>query len=157
MRVWGRGGWGGSLGPGAAVHSILPALTHPSASPQHIGPSTPPTTPSPPPPLHTHPHTPVQDNLALHAINFLTAVSRSVHHQLFEGADTLRQICESIVIPNLRMREDMVGGRGGGGREGERVCVSLPCVAVCLPGVGVGTEGVVVWWCTNAHAAAASV
>ena len=50
----------------------------------------------------------LQDNLAMHAINFLTAVSRSVHHALFEGADTLRQICESIVIPNLRMREDMV-------------------------------------------------
>jgi exportin-2 (importin alpha re-exporter) len=50
---------------------------------------------------------PGQDNLAMHAINFLTAVSRSVHFKLFEGADTLRQICESIVIPNLRMREDM--------------------------------------------------
>lgn len=46
----------------------------------------------------------------MHAINFLTAVSRSVHYKLFEGADTLRQICESIVIPNLRMREDMVRG-----------------------------------------------
>ena len=57
----------------------------------------------------------------MHAINFLTAVSRSVHHALFEGADTLRQICESIVIPNLRMREDMVrcwGGAGRGGRGG---------------------------------------
>ncbi|KAL4452248.1 hypothetical protein ABPG75_007910 [Micractinium tetrahymenae] len=50
---------------------------------------------------------PGQDNLAMHAINFLTAVARSVHHKLFEGADTLRSICESIVIPNLRMREDM--------------------------------------------------
>ncbi|PSC72253.1 Exportin-2 [Micractinium conductrix] len=50
---------------------------------------------------------PGQDNLAMHAINFLTAVARSVHYTLFEGADTLRQICESIVIPNLRMREDM--------------------------------------------------
>ncbi len=44
----------------------------------------------------------------MHAINFLTAVARSVHFKLFEGADTLRSICESIVIPNLRMREDMV-------------------------------------------------
>lgn len=50
---------------------------------------------------------PGQDNLAMHAINFLTAVARSVHFKLFEGADTLRQICESIVIPNLRMRDDM--------------------------------------------------
>lgn len=56
--------------------------------------------------------TPVaQDNLALHAINFLTAVSRSVHYTLFKDAATLRQICESIVIPNLKMREDMVRAR----------------------------------------------
>lgn len=59
-----------------------------------------------------HPTPPSQDNLAMHAINFLTAVSRSVHYKLFEGADTLRQICESIVIPNLRMREDMVRREG---------------------------------------------
>ncbi|GAB4819020.1 hypothetical protein N2152v2_006066 [Parachlorella kessleri] len=50
---------------------------------------------------------PGQDNLALHAINFLTAVSRSVHYQLFKDPTALRQICESIVIPNLKMRDDM--------------------------------------------------
>lgn len=57
-----------------------------------------------------------QDNLALHAINFLTAVSRSVHYQLFKDPTALRQICESIVIPNLKMRDDMVclGARVGG-------------------------------------------
>ena len=48
----------------------------------------------------------------MHAINFLTAVSRSVHFGVFEGADALRQVCESIVIPNLKMREDMVRSAG---------------------------------------------
>eukprot|EP00887_Chlorella_sp_A99_P002133 scaffold21.g2133.t1 len=47
------------------------------------------------------------DQLALHAINFLTAVARSVHFALFQDATALRQICESIVIPNIRMRGDM--------------------------------------------------
>jgi hypothetical protein len=78
--------------------------------------------PLPPPTLLL---TPPQDNLALHAINFLTAVSRSVHYKLFEGADTLRQVCESIVIPNLRMRDDMV--RCGGGASG-----AWGCVCMCL-------------------------
>lgn len=50
---------------------------------------------------------PVQDQLALHAINFLTAVARSVHFALFQDATALRQICESIVVPNIRMRGDM--------------------------------------------------
>ncbi|KAL6780583.1 hypothetical protein ACKKBF_B12565 [Auxenochlorella protothecoides x Auxenochlorella symbiontica] len=50
---------------------------------------------------------PGQDNLALHAINFLTAVAGSVHHSLFQDPAVLRQVCESIVIPNLRIREDM--------------------------------------------------
>jgi hypothetical protein len=58
----------------------------------------------------------------MHAINFLTAVSRSVHHALFEGADTLRQICESIVIPNLRMREDMVRACPAAVGVGRGVC-----------------------------------
>lgn len=40
------------------------------------------------------------------AIRFLTTVSKSVHHKLFADAATLQQICESIVIPNLRVRED---------------------------------------------------
>ncbi|KAF5835999.1 cellular apoptosis susceptibility/chromosome segregation 1-like protein [Dunaliella salina] len=46
------------------------------------------------------------DNLAMSAIRFLTTVSKSVHHKLFADAATLQQICESIVIPNLRLRED---------------------------------------------------
>jgi exportin-2 (importin alpha re-exporter) len=48
-----------------------------------------------------------QDNLAMSAIRFLTTVAGSVHHGLFRDADALRQICEKIVIPNLRMREDV--------------------------------------------------
>ena len=59
---------------------------------------------------------PAQDQLALHAINFLTAVARSVHFTLFQDATALRQICQSIVIPNIKMREDMVGGWGAAGR-----------------------------------------
>lgn len=65
-----------------------------------------------------------QDRLALHAINFLTAIARStVHSKLFAEPATLRQICESIVVPNLRMREDMVGAgrRGLGARQVEAV------------------------------------
>ena len=46
------------------------------------------------------------DSLAMSAIRFLTTVSKSVHHKLFADAATLQQICESIVIPNLRVRED---------------------------------------------------
>ena len=67
----------------------------------------------------------------MHAINFLTAVSRSVHYKLFEGADTLRQICESIVIPNLRMREDMVRGCACcAALRGRWVCLAAqPCRA----------------------------
>uniref|UniRef100_A0A7S3VJD6 Importin N-terminal domain-containing protein n=1 Tax=Dunaliella tertiolecta TaxID=3047 RepID=A0A7S3VJD6_DUNTE len=49
---------------------------------------------------------PGQDNLAMSAIRFLTTVSKSVHHKLFADAATLQQICESIVIPNLRLRDD---------------------------------------------------
>ena len=37
---------------------------------------------------------------------FLTAVANSVHSSLFGGGDVLRQVCESIVIPNLTFTED---------------------------------------------------
>ncbi len=49
----------------------------------------------------------LQDKLAMNGIQFLTAVSRSVHFQLFADPGTLRQVCESIIIPNLRIREDV--------------------------------------------------
>ena len=47
-----------------------------------------------------------KDNLTTTAIRFLTTVAKSVHHKLFEDDGTLKQICEGVVIPNLRMRED---------------------------------------------------
>lgn len=49
-----------------------------------------------------------QDNLAITATAFLTAVARSVHFALFGDAGALRQVCEGIVVPNLRLRDDDV-------------------------------------------------
>ncbi len=48
----------------------------------------------------------LQDNLAMNAIRFLTTVASGVHHALFKDENTLKQVCEKIVIPNLMMRED---------------------------------------------------
>jgi exportin-2 (importin alpha re-exporter) len=47
-----------------------------------------------------------KDSLTTTAIRFLTTVAKSVHHKLFEDASTMKQICEGVVIPNLKMRED---------------------------------------------------
>ncbi len=47
-----------------------------------------------------------QDNLAMNAIRFLTTVASGVHHALFKDENTLKQVCEKIVIPNLMMRDD---------------------------------------------------
>ncbi|KAG2725563.1 hypothetical protein I3843_01G072700 [Carya illinoinensis] len=47
-----------------------------------------------------------RDQLAMVAIKFLTTVSMSVHHTLFAGAGVIPQICQSIVIPNVRLREE---------------------------------------------------
>lgn len=47
-----------------------------------------------------------KDKLTTTAIRFLTTVAKSVHHKLFEDDTTMKQICEGVVIPNLRMRED---------------------------------------------------
>ena len=42
------------------------------------------------------------------AIQFLTTVSRSpTNSNLFQSEDALRQICEKIVIPNLKLNEDL--------------------------------------------------
>ncbi|GAX80072.1 hypothetical protein CEUSTIGMA_g7510.t1 [Chlamydomonas eustigma] len=49
---------------------------------------------------------PSQDNLVMNAIRFLTTVSRSVHYQLFNNAGALQQICEKVVVPNLRTRPE---------------------------------------------------
>lgn len=46
------------------------------------------------------------DRLATTAIKFLTTVSKSVHHSLFNEPGALKQICESIVIPNVQLRDD---------------------------------------------------
>ncbi|XP_057454837.1 exportin-2 [Lotus japonicus] len=47
-----------------------------------------------------------RDRLAITAIRFLTTVSTSVHHALFAGDGVIPQICQGIVIPNVRLRED---------------------------------------------------
>jgi exportin-2 (importin alpha re-exporter) len=47
-----------------------------------------------------------QDWLATTAIKFLTTVSKSVHHKLFSDPATLKQISESIVIPNVTIRDE---------------------------------------------------
>ncbi|KAG6546655.1 hypothetical protein Mapa_011844 [Marchantia paleacea] len=49
---------------------------------------------------------PSHDRLATTAIKFLTTVSKSVHHVLFADGATLQQICESIVIPNVKLRDE---------------------------------------------------
>lgn len=55
------------------------------------------------------------------AIRFLTTVSKSVHHTLFGDAGALQQICESIIVPNLRVRPEDEEVRG------------LYCGYDCLP------------------------
>ncbi|GLT76990.1 hypothetical protein SLA2020_486200 [Shorea laevis] len=47
-----------------------------------------------------------RDKLAVTAMKFLTTVSTSVHHALFGSDGVIPQICQSIVIPNVRLRED---------------------------------------------------
>ncbi|PSS04147.1 Exportin-2 like [Actinidia chinensis var. chinensis] len=47
-----------------------------------------------------------RDRLTVTAIKFLTTVSTSVHHTLFARDDILQQICQSIVIPNVMLRDD---------------------------------------------------
>ena len=49
---------------------------------------------------------PRRDRVVASASKFLTAVANSVHHGLFGDEDTLKQICESIVIPNVQFREE---------------------------------------------------
>ncbi|XXG74047.1 hypothetical protein AAC387_Pa07g2868 [Persea americana] len=47
-----------------------------------------------------------RDQLSVTAIKFLTTVSTSVHHSLFSDPNILQQIFDSIVIPNIRLREE---------------------------------------------------
>ncbi|KAL0002317.1 hypothetical protein SO802_016098 [Lithocarpus litseifolius] len=47
-----------------------------------------------------------RDQLAVTAIKFFTMVSMSVHHALFAGEGVIPQICQSIVVLNVRLREE---------------------------------------------------
>ncbi|MQL94387.1 hypothetical protein Taro_027035 [Colocasia esculenta] len=47
-----------------------------------------------------------RDHLTVTAIKFLTTVSTSVHHALFGNPEVLPQICQSIVFPNIRVRDE---------------------------------------------------
>ncbi|GMH13605.1 hypothetical protein Nepgr_015446 [Nepenthes gracilis] len=47
-----------------------------------------------------------RDRIAVTAIKFLTTVSTSVSHKLFADDATLQQICRSIVIPNVMLRDE---------------------------------------------------
>lgn len=47
-----------------------------------------------------------RDRLTVTAIKFLTTVSTSVHHALFARDDILQQICQSIVLPNVMLRDE---------------------------------------------------
>ncbi|XP_010544845.1 PREDICTED: exportin-2 [Tarenaya hassleriana] len=49
---------------------------------------------------------PSRDQLATTAIKFLTTVSTSVHHALFAGDGVIQEICQSIVVPNVRLRDE---------------------------------------------------
>ncbi|CAI0469640.1 unnamed protein product [Linum tenue] len=49
---------------------------------------------------------PARDKLAITAIKFLTTVSTSVHHGLFGEDSVILQICQNIVVPNVRLRDD---------------------------------------------------
>uniref|UniRef100_A0A1J3EFA2 Exportin-2 n=1 Tax=Noccaea caerulescens TaxID=107243 RepID=A0A1J3EFA2_NOCCA len=49
---------------------------------------------------------PSRDQLATTAIKFLTTVSTSAHHSLFEGDNVIKEICQSIVIPNVSLRDE---------------------------------------------------
>ncbi|KAL7121590.1 hypothetical protein ACP275_02G191000 [Erythranthe tilingii] len=51
-------------------------------------------------------NSPSRERLTVTAIKFLTTVSTSVHHTLFAGDDILQQICQSVVIPNVMLRDE---------------------------------------------------
>jgi exportin-2 (importin alpha re-exporter) len=49
---------------------------------------------------------PTRGQLAVTAIRFLTTVAESVHHALFSSPEAMKQICDSVVVPNLRLWDD---------------------------------------------------
>jgi exportin-2 (importin alpha re-exporter) len=48
---------------------------------------------------------PKYDALVAQAIAFLTSIAKSVHHGIFQAPETLKTICENIVVPNIRLRD----------------------------------------------------
>lgn len=44
------------------------------------------------------------DRRVIAAMTFLQTIAQSVHHDLFNNADTLKQICENVIIPNIMLR-----------------------------------------------------
>lgn len=46
--------------------------------------------------------------IVAHGVAFLTAVANGAHHQMFAHGDTLKSICEKIVIPCMMLRENDV-------------------------------------------------
>ncbi|KAG2501736.1 hypothetical protein HYH03_000236 [Edaphochlamys debaryana] len=51
-------------------------------------------------------HKPGQDNLAMAAIKFLNTIAKGVFSGLFAADGALQQICESVIVPNLRVRPE---------------------------------------------------
>jgi exportin-2 (importin alpha re-exporter) len=49
---------------------------------------------------------PGQDRLAMAGVRLLTTVARSAHVALFGEPGVLQRVCEAVVIPNLRLREE---------------------------------------------------
>mmetsp|Transcript_18950 Transcript_18950/g.32689 ORF Transcript_18950/g.32689 Transcript_18950/m.32689 type:complete len:984 (+) Transcript_18950:46-2997(+) len=45
------------------------------------------------------------DTLVIAATSFLATVSTSIHHSLFNSDDTLKQVCENVVIPSITLRD----------------------------------------------------
>ncbi|CAL4926972.1 unnamed protein product [Urochloa decumbens] len=56
--------------------------------------------------LMAHTASPSRAQLAVTAIRFLTTVAESVHHALFGSPEAMKQICDSVVVPNLRLRDE---------------------------------------------------
>lgn len=48
------------------------------------------------------------DRVVTTGIKFLTAISRSPDHHLFKESSVLEQVCKSIVVPNIELREEDV-------------------------------------------------
>ena len=49
---------------------------------------------------------PSHGQLAVTVIRFLTTVAESVHHALFGSPEAMKQICDSVVVPNLQLRDE---------------------------------------------------